>query len=89
MEKEEWMCRCQNDWEGYDCSVKLETDCDDNKDNDGGKWPMSEKFVYTLLKDNILINEDFTSVSHCLFSYHSETKPLLIMYLLSYSTFTL
>ncbi|XP_069951086.1 teneurin-m-like isoform X3 [Cherax quadricarinatus] len=35
MEKEEWMCRCQNDWEGYDCSVKLETDCDDNKDNDG------------------------------------------------------
>ncbi|KAK3862550.1 hypothetical protein Pcinc_031597 [Petrolisthes cinctipes] len=34
MEDEEWKCHCQSDWEAHDCSVKLETNCDDDKDND-------------------------------------------------------
>lgn len=36
MEEEEWKCHCQSDWEAHDCSVKLETNCDDDKDNDNG-----------------------------------------------------
>ncbi|XP_066954350.1 teneurin-m-like isoform X2 [Macrobrachium rosenbergii] len=34
IENEEWVCRCQAQWEGHDCSVMLETNCADNKDND-------------------------------------------------------
>ncbi|XP_045128078.1 teneurin-m-like isoform X4 [Portunus trituberculatus] len=34
MENDEWVCRCESTWEGLDCSVKLETVCDDKKDND-------------------------------------------------------
>nr|XP_027219710.1 LOW QUALITY PROTEIN: teneurin-m-like [Penaeus vannamei] len=34
IEDEEWKCQCQDGWEGHDCSVKLETQCADNRDND-------------------------------------------------------
>lgn len=37
MENDEWVCRCESTWEGLDCSVKLETICDDKKDNDKGQ----------------------------------------------------
>lgn len=33
----EWACECQDGWEGADCNVKLEKQCDDGKDNDQGK----------------------------------------------------
>ena len=32
-----WACQCNEGWEGDDCSVKLETYCDDGYDNDQGK----------------------------------------------------
>lgn len=30
-------CECSPGWTGSDCSVMLETECNDDKDNDGGK----------------------------------------------------
>jgi EGF-like domain len=30
-------CRCYDGWDGPDCSVPLEKDCKDGKDNDKGK----------------------------------------------------
>ncbi|GFV84121.1 teneurin-m [Trichonephila clavipes] len=33
-EDEEWMCFCDQHWDGQDCSVPLERKCDDNIDND-------------------------------------------------------
>ena len=42
----EWRCECNQDFDGVDCSIPLERDCSDKKDNDGGKaeleeWPSS------------------------------------------------
>lgn len=31
-----WECRCYDAWDGADCSVALEQNCSDNKDNDKG-----------------------------------------------------
>lgn len=33
----EWSCHCHPGWEGPDCSVRLETRCDDGYDDDQGK----------------------------------------------------
>lgn len=33
----EWSCDCKDGWEGDDCSVRLESYCDDGADNDQGK----------------------------------------------------
>ncbi|XP_054706826.1 teneurin-m-like [Uloborus diversus] len=33
-EDDEWVCFCEQHWEGPDCSVPLERKCDDNADND-------------------------------------------------------
>lgn len=33
-----WECRCYDGWDGGDCSVALETNCNDNKDNDKGLY---------------------------------------------------
>ncbi|XP_022239152.1 teneurin-m-like isoform X2 [Limulus polyphemus] len=30
----EWQCRCTYNWDGLDCNILLERDCDDQKDND-------------------------------------------------------
>ena len=32
-----WACECNEGWEGEDCSVKLESYCDDSYDNDEGR----------------------------------------------------
>ena len=32
----EWKCHCHEGWEGPDCSVRLETRCDDGYDDDQG-----------------------------------------------------
>jgi hypothetical protein len=32
-----WACQCNEGWEGEDCSVKLESYCDDGYDNDKGR----------------------------------------------------
>lgn len=31
---------CQASWSGMGCNVVMETECDDNADNDGGKVPV-------------------------------------------------
>lgn len=53
MENDEWVCRCESTWEGLDCSVKLETVCDDKKDNDNGQYffffPFESKKIPPLL----------------------------------------
>ena len=33
----QYLCECSSGWTGPDCSVQLETQCSDEKDNDGGK----------------------------------------------------
>ena len=32
-----WKCRCDKGWEGVGCETKLEANCRDGRDNDGGK----------------------------------------------------
>ncbi|KAG1655399.1 Teneurin-m [Nymphon striatum] len=32
--EEEWSCHCNDDWDGNDCSIPVEKDCDDGIDND-------------------------------------------------------
>lgn len=39
-------CRCNDGWDGADCSIPLEKDCKDGKDNDKGKkfiWPRGKQ----------------------------------------------
>ena len=31
-----WECRCDNGWDGPDCSILLEQNCNDGRDNDKG-----------------------------------------------------
>lgn len=31
-----WECRCYDGWDGKDCSVPMEQNCNDGKDNDKG-----------------------------------------------------
>lgn len=38
MEEGDYKCVCIEGWAGSDCSIPLEMNCKDNKDNDGGKW---------------------------------------------------
>ncbi|RXG72224.1 Teneurin-1 [Armadillidium vulgare] len=33
-EEGQWKCRCHEEWEGSDCSVRLELHCNDGNDND-------------------------------------------------------
>lgn len=32
-----YACKCSNGWAGDDCSIRLETNCSDDIDNDEGK----------------------------------------------------
>lgn len=32
----QWECQCYNGWDGKDCSVLLEQNCNDGRDNDKG-----------------------------------------------------
>ena len=32
----EWRCQCEAGWDGADCATRLETQCGDGLDNDGG-----------------------------------------------------
>ena len=36
-------CRCYDGWDGIDCSLPLEKDCKDGKDNDKGSLMNVEK----------------------------------------------
>lgn len=36
--EEEWSCHCNDDWDGNDCSIPVEKDCDDGIDNDKGLY---------------------------------------------------
>ena len=37
-DEREWSCECEGGWEGDDCSVRMESDCSDEVDNDAGTW---------------------------------------------------
>lgn len=39
-----WFCSCNSDWHGNDCSIPLEKECGDKKDNDNGKFNGNYKF---------------------------------------------
>ena len=41
----EWSCHCHQGWEGPDCSVRLETRCNDGYDDDQGKTNKKRYFV--------------------------------------------
>lgn len=45
LEDGEYRCQCNTDWAGPDCSVRLETECNDEIDNDHGKY-MSIYYCY-------------------------------------------
>ena len=45
MEEGEYKCVCIEGWAGSDCSIPLEMNCKDNKDNDDGECPDFEKFT--------------------------------------------
>ena len=34
----DWRCLCSAGWDGDDCSTRLETNCADGVDNDGGAF---------------------------------------------------
>jgi teneurin len=34
----DWECKCYDGWDGTDCSVALESNCNDAKDNDKGNF---------------------------------------------------
>lgn len=36
-EEGQWSCKCHEEWEGVDCSVRLEMNCNDGIDNDDGQ----------------------------------------------------
>lgn len=57
-----WSCRCDKGWEGLDCSIPLELECDDGKDND---------------KDGLLDCEDSDccTARHCKKSPFCVTAP--------------
>lgn len=40
-----WYCSCRNGWDGPDCSAMLETQCNDQTDNDNGKWLDDKKYI--------------------------------------------
>ena len=37
LEDDTWRCSCQPGWDGEDCSVRLEMNCSDTRDNDRGE----------------------------------------------------
>ena len=37
LEDDLWTCRCRSAWTGPDCSIQLETNCTDGRDNDGDR----------------------------------------------------
>ena len=54
----DWRCECDLGWDGADCATRLETQCGDGVDNDGGEiiiinntsqlWPMLGKSLHQL-----------------------------------------
>lgn len=38
LEDGEYRCVCGEGWAGRDCGIRLETECNDKKDNDNGEW---------------------------------------------------
>ena len=45
----EWSCHCHQGWEGPDCSVRLETRCNDGYDDDQGKTNKNCVIICNLL----------------------------------------
>jgi hypothetical protein len=37
MQESRYLCKCSNSWAGEDCSIRLETNCSDDIDNDDGE----------------------------------------------------
>ena len=46
-----WSCKCNAQWEGIDCSVKIEMNCNDGVDNDDGK----EILCNIMLRSNVVM----------------------------------
>lgn len=58
-EDDDWVCFCEQHWDGPDCSIPLERKCDDNVDNDNGEqlqlFIMEIYIVYMLFLQNTAI----------------------------------
>ena len=52
LKRGDWSCQCEANWEGLDCSIRLETECRDGVDNDRGKASYAFT-VYWLLTNAI------------------------------------
>lgn len=50
----QYLCECSAGWTGPDCSVQLETICDDEIDNDGGKYNFIPQVVIILFSDRLV-----------------------------------
>ena len=45
----DWRCQCNTGWDGDDCSTRLETNCNDGLDNDGGKTSIYTLYLFIAL----------------------------------------
>lgn len=45
-----YTCKCSNGWAGDDCSIRLETNCSDDIDNDEGKIGLLNLFLYRIFE---------------------------------------
>jgi len=55
MGQNSWHCECHTGWRGPGCSVAMETSCNDNKDNEGGKKCMMNAEIVSFLFDLVCI----------------------------------
>lgn len=49
-DENEWTCHCQHDWDGFDCGIPLERNCNDGNDNDRGIFlSFYYYYIYSIL----------------------------------------
>ena len=53
VDDEGYECDCQDGWAGADCSIRIESDCDDKIDNDGGKTNVTRKSEISIFMNKL------------------------------------
>lgn len=82
MQDNRYLCKCSNSWAGEDCSIRLETNCSDDIDNDDG-----EIFILIFIFMLILLSTNFAScilfsytLHGCFYRYSIPTQSLPIFH---------